>query len=281
MNLSLISNKDLIKAFFLGLAIALLALFIQLSDKHTKIVFCDVGQGDAAYIRIKNKIDVVIDSGSNQDVLNCLGKHMPFWDKKIELAILSHHDIDHFGGFLYLIDRYQIDKFITIYYRFDSKSYKQLEDKLTKQRVEYKFTYQGRNINILNDSFRFYWPPLDLKSYDSNDYSLVFLFEEEGFRALFTGDASSKALTLLNRKAYINILSKINILKIPHHGSKNGLTRKFLDLADPRLVVISVGKNNSYGHPSKEVLDMLKAKNIVIKRTDEEGDVVFNLKESP
>ncbi|PIP63493.1 hypothetical protein COW97_02205 [Candidatus Roizmanbacteria bacterium CG22_combo_CG10-13_8_21_14_all_34_12] len=92
---------------------------------------------------------------------------------------------------------------------------------------------------------------------------------------LFTGDASPFVLGRLSHST----IGKVDILKVPHHGSKNGLTKKFLDLADPSTAVISVGKNNSYGHPSKEVLDMLKAKNIKIRRTDEEGDIVFKLKD--
>ncbi len=238
------------------------------------IVFCDVGQGDGAYIRIKNKVDVVIDAGPDRQILNCLGKHMPIFDRKIELAILSHHDKDHYGGFLHLVDRYQIDNFFTISYRFDSETYKQLEKNIKDKHINYQHAYQGENIEILKDTFRFYWPPKDLKSYDSNDYSLIFLFQESNFRLLFTGDASPLVMNrLLNQP-----LNNIDILKIPHHGSKNGLTQEFLDLADPTAAVISVGKNNSYNHPSKEVLDMLKAENINIKRTDMDGDIKFNLK---
>ncbi|MEK7109611.1 MAG: MBL fold metallo-hydrolase, partial [Patescibacteria group bacterium] len=75
-------------------------------------------------------------------------------------------------------------------------------------------------------------------------------------------------------------IGKVDILKIPHHGSKNGLTKKFLDLADPEVAVISVGKNNFYGHPSNKVLDMLKAKNTQIRRTDRDGDIVFKIPSS-
>lgn len=273
MNTPPISIKDFIKTFFLGLTITFIIIFLQLNNRQTRLVFCDVGQGDGAYIRIKNRIDVVVDAGPDRRILNCLGKHMPFWDRKIELVILSHHDKDHYGGFINIIDRYQIDSFLTIDYRFDLKTYKQLEKKIKDKHINYQHAYQGENIEILNDMFRFYWPPIDLKSYDSNDYSLVFLFQEKDFKVLFTGDASPFVINrLLNQP-----INNINILKIPHHGSKNGLTQRFLELADPNIGVISVGKNNSYGHPSKKVLDMLEAKNVKIERTDMEGDIVFKL----
>ena len=90
---------------------------------------------------------------------------------------------------------------------------------------------------------------------------------------MFTGDASPFVLGRLSHGA----IEKVDVLKVPHHGSKNGLTKTFLDLADPKMAVISVGKNNSYGHPHKQVLDILKAKNINIRRTDVEGDIVFKI----
>jgi len=273
MNPSPVTKKETILAIIFSLIIIFLISISQINDQRTKIVFCDVGQGDAAYIRIKNQVDVLIDAGPDKKVLNCLGKHMPFWDRKIELAFLSHHDKDHYGGFSFVTDRYKIYKFITIDYRFDSKTYKQLEDKIKKKKIDYQFGFQGENFSIANDNFIMYWPPKDLKSYYSNEYSLVFLFEEENFRVLFTGDSSPFVMNSLSSQP----INKVNILKIPHHGSKNGLTKNFLELADPEIGVISVGKNNSYGHPSKQVLDMLKAKNVKVKRTDEDGEIVFKL----
>ncbi len=285
MHGSPIKKRDLILAILFSSIILVCIFLSSYLDKTTKIVFCDVGQGDGAYIRIKNQIDVVIDAGPNSKILNCLGKYMPFWDKKIELAFLSHHDKDHYGGFFNIADRYEIAEFLTINYGLDNQTYKKLQNKLGTKKVLYQNLVAEDKIMILDDSFVLYWPPVDLKSYQGNDYSLVFLFQENNFRALFTGDASPAVLNEIASSSTSspprNDINNIEILKIPHHGSKNGLTKNFLELADPKVAVISVGKNNSYGHPSHEVLDLLKAKKIKIKRTDEDGDVVFNLKELP
>ena len=248
-------------------------------DDRTKIVFCDVGQGDAAYIRIKNKIDVLIDAGPDQKILSCLGKYMPFWDRKIELAFLSHPNRDHYNGYFFITDRYKIDKFITVDSPIVSKTYKKLLQKISEKKIPLLFNVFGDKILLGKGDSRiaptilFFWPPADFKSYNDNDYSSVFIFQENGFRLLFTGDASPFVLGRLSHGP----LGKIDILKVPHHGSKNGLIKNFLDLADPSIAVISVGKNNSYGHPHQQVLDMLKAKNINIRRTDVEGDVLFEL----
>ncbi len=248
-------------------------------DDRTKIVFCDVGQGDAAYIRIKNKIDVLIDAGPDQKILSCLGKYMPFWDRKIELAFLSHPNRDHYNGYFFITDRYKIDKFITVDSPIVSKTYKKLLQKISEKKIPLLFNVFGDKILLGKGDSRiaptilFFWPPADFKSYNDNDYSSVFIFQENGFRLLFTGDASPFVLGRLSHGP----LGKIDILKVPHHGSKNGLIKNFLDLADPSIAVISVGKNNSYGHPHQKILDMLKAKNINIRRTDVEGDVLFEL----
>ncbi len=263
-------------------------------DHRTKIVFCDVGQGDASYIRIKNKIDLLIDAGPDRKILSCLGKYMPFWDKKIELAFITHPQKDHFGGYLYLLERYQIEKLATIPINNPNSSFQKLKEKIIQKNIPLLFPVAGQQIKILDDIILFYWPKKDFlqskaifQNYsnfgypviDTNNFSLFFLFQENQFRVLYTGDASPFILnSLLNQsKVNLSLLKNLDVLKVPHHGSKNGLTKKFLELANPEVSVISVGKNNSYRHPSKEVLDMLKAQRGKIKRTDKEGDIEIKL----
>jgi competence protein ComEC len=251
-------------------------LFQNLESK-TKIVFCDVGQGDATYIRVKNKVDVLIDAGPDKKILTCLGKYMPFWDKKIELAFLSHPNKDHYQGFFFINERYKIDKLITTEGPFISQTYKKLISDLKKNRVLILKKFQGDQINILNDRFLFLWPKKDYFSSQDNDYSHLLLFQEDNYKALFTGDASPKILNFIVKTNYVDFIKNITLIKVPHHGSKNGLTKKFLSLINPAIAVISVGKNNAYGHPAKEVLEMLKAQKVEIKRTDEEGNITFKL----
>ncbi|MEK7633464.1 MAG: MBL fold metallo-hydrolase [Patescibacteria group bacterium] len=275
MNSSPVSKKTVFLAIILSFFVCLLIFFNNYFDQRTKIVFCDVGQGDAAYIRIENKIDVLIDAGPDKSVLSCLGKYMPFWDRKIELAFLSHPNRDHYNGYFFVADRYQIDRFITVNSPIASKTYKKLLQKISNKKIKIEEAFAGKIIPAVQPrrldeaKFVIFWPPKNFMSNNDNDFSSVILFNG----VLFTGDASPFVLGRLSHGA----IKKINVLKIPHHGSKNGLTKKFLDLADPTTAVISAGKNNFYGHPSKEVLDMLKAKDVKIKRTDKIGDVVFKI----
>lgn len=288
MEKEVVSKTSIVKAMVLAVVILLIIFLANFFDKRTKIVFCDVGQGDAAYIRVKNKIDVLIDAGPDRKVLSCLGKYMPFYDRKIELAILSHPQKDHYGGFDYVLDRYQIDKFLMTSVDNDTQSFKRLKQKMSNKKIKTGFPTARTSFSFLNDSLRFYWPTeefiaqnvmlsnnntLGATNLDFNNFSFVLGFEENQFRVLFTGDASSFVLNQLLQQS----IKDIQILKIPHHGSKSGLSKKFLELANPRVGVISVGKNNPYGHPTKEVLEMLKALNVKVRRTDTEGNIVFKI----
>ncbi len=247
------------------------------------VVFCDVGEGDAAIIRLENGYDIVVDAGPDASSLECLGRYLPFWDKTIELAILSHPDLDHYGGFEFIKDRYRIDSLIVNESTGKDKRFSKLLDSLaasktTKTRLSSFF--QGDSIGIKPFRIVFCWPKTGQRVVNDNDYSSIFVFEKNGFKVGFTGDASPWALNSSFDDIGDNCqksMEKVDILKVPHHGSKQGLTEKFLRLADPEVAVISVGKNNPYGHPSNVILDLLKAKKIKTLRTDEKGDIVFKI----
>jgi len=288
---------SLIVLFFVG--------FQDIFYDKTRVVFCDVGQGDAAYIRTRKKQDILIDAGPDGRVLSCLGKYMPFYDRKIELAFLSHPQKDHYGGYLEVVERYQIDNFVVSALNNDNQSFNLLRRKLKEKKIKIKNMYAGEKIIMgKEESIEFFWPKRQFvaenticqegvcpvftnnnvlgafaATTDLNDFSSVFLFSQGNFNVLFTGDVSPKALNSLVGTIHKLPRENIDILKIPHHGSKNGLTKEFLILADPRLSVISVAKNNSYGHPAAEILEMFKALNKKYLRTDEKGEVVVEVEE--
>ncbi len=245
--------------------------------KNTRIVFCDVGQGDATYIRIKNRFDVLIDSGPDRKVLACLGKYMPFYDRTIELFILSHPQQDHLGGLLSIIDSYKIRSIYTGKNIFPKKLDKIIKDK----KIRKIYVDMNSVLTILNDRVKFVWPNSKtgkdrVCENDANCLSIIFLFQENNFKALFTGDTTANVLNSL-AKIYREDIEDLNLLKVPHHGSKYGLNSYFLKIADPEVSVISVGKNNSYGHPTNEALSLLRAAKTKIKRTDKNGDIVIKL----
>ena len=137
-----VTKKTVFLTIIASFFICLLMFFNNYFDERTKIVFCNVGQGDAAYIRIKNKIDVLIDAGPDKSVLSCLGRYMPFWDRKIELAFLSHPNNDHYNGYFFIADRYKIDNFITVNTAnlIVSKTYKKLLQKISNKKIKIEET---------------------------------------------------------------------------------------------------------------------------------------------
>jgi len=270
MNPPLITKKALVYSVLLSLFVIFAIIISTVFDNRTKIVFCDVGQGDAAYIRIKNKFDLLVDAGPDRKIINCLGKYMPFYDRTIEMVIVSHWQKDHYGGLLFLLDRYQIEQIVTGK-QTDVNKIK----KIIKQPIEIKFVDNKSRFNLFNDRLIFYWPGNNyFFSSTDNASSLIFSFQENQFKVLFTADAPASVFNYLPKQE----ISHVSILKVPHHGSKTGLNKTFLKLADPGLSVISVGKNNVYGHPHKEVIDSLKALNKNYWRTDENGDLVIRIK---
>lgn len=291
METGITSKKGAVGTIIIAIIFVLISTLKNYLNNETKVVFCDVGQGDATYIRIYNKIDVLIDSGPDRKVLQCLGKYMPFFDHTIELAILSHPQKDHFGGFEHILDRYNIMLFILNPINNSAISFQSLIKKLENNKVRLESKYSGDTIKISDYKITFYWPS---KSYlasniyknekisskfmlnntfvNLNKVSYVLKLDHKNKSILFTGDIDKEISNKISK-----YLGHINILKVPHHGSKNGATKKFIEKIRPNISVISVGKNNSYGHPNKEILDFLNNVNSIIKRTDIDGDVVIKL----
>lgn len=269
---SLPSKKYIIATTLFSIIIILLVSVFSFSNNKTKMVFCDVGQGDATYIRIKNSFDVLIDSGPGLKVLDCLGRHMPFYDKTIEIAFVSHPQKDHLSGYLYLFDRYKIKTLIIPDIKEKTAVYSNFEKKVNKLKINTLVGYSPTIITALDSKFTILSPG-KINCHQANNCSMVVLFTEGENRVLFTGDVSKEILNSLSKQA----INNITILKIPHHGSKYGLSKYFLKLADPVVGVISVGKNNPYEHPAQETLDLLNASHTIIRRTDKEGEIVYKL----
>lgn len=294
MEESLFTKKSLLITFVVCASVLIVFFLSSIFDTKTRIVFCDVGQGDGAYIRVENRIDIVIDAGPDRKILDCLGKYMPFYDREIELAFMSHPQKDHFGGYLSILDRYKINYFIMPSVDNTPISFSELKDKLARTKTQVKFLTRGDKISVRQSLLTFLWPDeefirknsrpkstnnshqsFDLPNpqIDVNGFSQVNIYTENSTNVLFTGDLTPEVSHIL---ANMN-LPQINILKVPHHGSKNGLTEDLLKNIKPQQGIISVGARNTYGHPAPSLIQMLERNNVRIRRTDKEGSIVFKL----
>lgn len=282
----LISRKYFISGIIIGIVLIISALF-SLPDGKLHIVFCDVGQGDAAYIRTPSNQDVLIDGGPNDSVLLCLGKHMPFYDRTIDVVVLTHPQKDHLQGLISVTDRYTVNSFVIGVEGQETEGYKKLVLNIQKKNIPIRNLYTGDTFLIGTIEFDVLWPErkwiservypqrsetavLGLSTYaDLNSFSYYLHLTYGDFDALFTGDGDSKIQPDIMQMV---ILPDVEVLKFPHHGSKTALMPEFLDKIKPELAVISVGKN-SYGHPTQEALNLLYERGINIKRTDVDGEI--------
>ncbi len=276
--------------------IILFSFIWTLPDGKLHVVFCDVGQGDASYIRFPDGHDMVIDGGPNDSVLQCLGRHMPFWDRHIDIVALTHPQKDHMQGLISILKRYTVGSMLRSDVLSTSDGFSALLESLQVSKTPVRFLSQGSKIHIGDASLTFLWPSeeqiakgkrakdtfadsqktagdervLGAQTGDLNDYSLVQLLQYNSFDILFTGDADDHVEGYYTGGSLG--IPPLDVLKVPHHGSKTGMTDAFVDWVSPLVSIISVGKN-SYGHPSKKAIDSLKQKQSRILRTDQSGDI--------
>ncbi len=268
-----ISPKYLLGGVLIGL-ILLGATLFSLPDGKLHLVFCDVGQGDAIYLRTAHGEDILVDGGPNDKVLACLGEHMPFYDRTIELVFLSHPQADYLTGLISVLERYSVKYFVSSGIGSETEGYQQLEKLLKSKKVVRKKEFTGGKVKIDNLVLTSLWPNEQVlgattMTSDSNDISLILKLTYGQFSALLTGDAPLRSASYGGAGQEQR---KIEVLKVPHHGSRTGLDADSLEKIRPRLAVISVGKN-SYGHPAKETLEVLRDYDTKILRTDNDGEI--------
>ncbi|MCX6760897.1 MAG: MBL fold metallo-hydrolase, partial [Candidatus Nealsonbacteria bacterium] len=255
------------------------AIAYDLSQPHfLEVNFFDVGQGDSIFIQTPSRYQIIIDGGPNSIVLEKLAQEIPFWDRTIDLMILTHPEKDHISGLLDVLKRYKIENVLWTGIIRDSSELREWQRLLGEE---------GANIIIARSGQRIIFPDkgkeetkIDIfypvensegkEMEDSNETSVVgkLIFGDKSF--LFTGDISKSAEKKLLEKE-TNL--KSDVLKIAHHGSKYSSGDDFIGKVLPEIAVIQAGKDNSYGHPSEETLAVLEKYGISILRTDINKDI--------
>jgi competence protein ComEC len=254
--------------------LAWIAVFDLSKPQFLEVNFFDVGQGDAIFIQTPKRNQILIDGGQSSVILEKLGKEMPFWDRSIDLIILTHPERDHLVGLLEVFKKYKVENIFWTGIKRDIPEYQEWQKLIKKERAKIYIIPFVQKVTIGKDiSMNFLYPIENLadKEYqNSNDTSIVakLNFNQNSF--LFTGDISkSVEEELINY--YQNL--KSDVLKVAHHGSKTSTSEEFLKKILPKIAVIMVGKENPYGHPHQEVLEILNKFGIRVLRTDENGDV--------
>ncbi len=247
-------------------------------DDNLKVVFFDVGQGDSIFIETPPGHQILIDGGpSGKKILEKLSREMPFWDKSLDLIILTHPDFDHLAGLNYVLDSYRVENILWTGVIKENNTFEKWLEKIEKEGAEIFIAQKGQKIKAGQAIFYILHPFEKLEGEiiknNSNDTSIVSKLVFGETAVLLTGDITSKVEDDLLPRSDLPVGLGADVLKIAHHGSKYSSSKGFIGLLQPKIAVISCGKNNSYGHPDPSVLQILENFAINVLRTDQLGDI--------
>ena len=260
-------------ALFLGAVFVWYAVLVE-TRSGLKVAFLDVGQGDAIFVEAPNGNQILIDGGSNKTVLRELAKQMPFYDHSVDGIILTHPHLDHYGGFIDVLDSYKINfEMDSGNNNPESKGFDVYVKKLEEEKAKRIFAKRGMRVNLDKEIYLdILLPVVNKEGMSAHDEMVVtrLVYGKNSF--LLTGDMEDNLENFL--LSFGDIL-KSDVLKIGHHGSLTSTSESFLGWVKPSLAIISVGKNNKYGHPKKEIIERLAKFEVPTLRTDEKGTVVL------
>lgn len=253
-------------------------IFYQKNNHDLRVIFLDVGQGDAILIE-QGSNQMLIDGGRNgKTLLEKLGKYIPFWDRQIEIMVATHPDQDHIGGLIDTLENYKVNAIIKTEAESESRTFKALDELIREENADNIEAEKGVKIKFPAGAegeiiYPFSSEAAALGESNAGSVVLKLTFGENNF--LFTGDLpSEKELILIRDSLALNS----RVIKVAHHGSKYSTSEEFLEAVKPEDAIISVGKNNQYGHPALEVIERILKHGIKIFRTDEMGDIIYECK---
>lgn len=265
-----------ILATFLFSLIFIIISVYQLSDKkEVRVKFLNVGQGDSILITTPRGGNILIDGGRDSVVLERLGRNLSFFEKKIDLVVATHDDLDHVGGLPEVIKRYEVDTLLTSLASSTGEAMGAVVKNAQQKDLKILHANHPQIINTEDGvQLQILFPTQDMNgAKDSNGASVVVRVVYGQISFLLTGDLP-QAGELYLANVYGEKL-KSNILKLGHHGSDTSTHPTFLKMVNPSAVVVSAGKNNSFNHPHQSVIDLVKKFGIQIFSTAEEGDIAF------
>lgn len=267
----------LIFVLFVLIVILSFLFYIDWQNSHRKLTFAmlDMGQGDALFIESPTGTQILVDAGPPKKVLSKLARVMPFFDKSIDAIIITNPDQDHIGGITDILKVYKVGKIFESGTTSDSRTYKDLKSEIKNKNIKNLLVKKGMSLDIGGGArIDIIFPDRDVSLWETNDGSTVARLVYGDTRVMLTGDATKKTESLIlesNKREEL----KSDILKVGHHGSHTSTSEDFLKAVAPEYDLISLGKDNKYGHPHKDILELLGKYTKNIFRTDELGTIVL------
>lgn len=248
------------------------------TEPALQLTMLDIGQGDAIYIRTPQGQDILIDGGPDRRILYELGEVMPAHDHIIEYVIATHPDADHIAGLAELPEYYTIQRLLTPGTTKDTGFSAALEQ-WQAQGIHVQEVKRGDRLTIEDGLTLDILHPVEGRRHpDVNDDSIVALLNYNGYRMLFTGDASAEIeQQLIADPHWRNELQQVDLLKVGHHGSRTSTSRELVNLMQPSIALISAGIDNKFNHPHAEPLHRLQQAQSAIWRTDIHGRIACRI----
>lgn len=238
-------------------------------DKYLLMKFLDIGQGDAILlVDSMTGARALVDGGPYSQVIYELDDSLPFWQRSLSVVVATHPDEDHISGLVEVFKRYEVGLYLWNGVERQTPAYEALNRQVGLSQAELQQPKKGQMLNVSEDlRLSWWWPGEQMNGLSVNDGSQVFLVEYGYFKALMTGDVESSILQRLSEEYG----QQVDLLKVPHHGARNGLNEVILQVLQPRWSVVSAGEGNRYGHPSPEIMRLLAQQGAQVLRTDKDG----------
>ena len=260
--------------------LALISLFLTRStwgeDGLLRVSYLDVGQGDATFIESPSGMQVLIDGGRGGAVLPALGREMGFFDRDIDVVLATHPDLDHIGGLIDVFERYKVATIMMTENESDTPAAELFAARVQEEGANVVYVRRGEIIDLGSGAMgsttlTILFPDRDPTNFESNASSIISRLTYGSSEFLFTGDAPKEIEEYLVSLGTNTLAS--DVLKVGHHGSRTSTSEVFLSAVAPGLAIISAGKDNTYGHPHKEVVERLEAYGATQKNTADSGSI--------
>lgn len=245
-----------------------------LPDGRLHVYFLDVGQGDAVLIQAPDGRQILVDGGpSPTALLSELGATLPFWDRSLDLVVLTHPDGDHITGLIPLLDRYRVARVLDTHLTDTAELAAPWRAGLARYGIARTLAARGLRLPLGQAQLTVLHPgprPLQGTAADDNNNAIVLRLDYGRTSLLLTGDAEAEAEADMLRAG---LPLGADLIKIGHHGSRGATSAVFLAGVAPRWAVIQVGADNAFGHPHPDVLKRLAEAGVTVFRTDRDGRI--------